>query len=218
MLRYIFTPEFEVLDSIVNCLKEYESNSDEWDDCNTMHKEYNKTMNDFNDEVLKSLDSWFNQPKVHGDEYEDYVLVPLCSFAEDHLEKCDLFEPSKLKVQDQQCFTYDGKRNTNVGPSSGLKFLLNLQNIPHDKNDQPLSLDLYLHESGSYPDLVNVKTFPTTILASEQVVKIGVSITNREMTRNFKAMSTEKRKCIPSNAEKTYKSKKRGVKNIVNGL
>ena len=102
------------LDSIVNCLKEYESHSDEWDDCNTMHKEYNKTMNDFNEEVLKSLDSWFNQPKVHGDEYEDYVLVPLCSFAEDHLKKCDLFEPSELKVQDQQCFTYDGKRNTNV--------------------------------------------------------------------------------------------------------
>ena len=145
---------------------------------------------------MKLLESWMNQPKVHGDEYEDYILVPLCSFAENHLKKCELFKPSELNAQDQKCFTYDGQRHANVGSLNGFKFLLNLKNIPHDKGDQPLSVDLYLHESGSYPDIFNVKTFPTKILADEQMVNIGVSITDRKITNNFEAMAVEKRKCI----------------------
>ena len=98
-------------------------------------------MKDVNETVTAQLESWMNQPKIHGDEYADYVLVPLCSFAEKDLKECTLFKPSELKAQDQKCFTYDAKRHANVGPTEGFKFLLNLQNLPHDKSDQPLSVD-----------------------------------------------------------------------------
>ena len=172
--------------------------------CNSPTHFFDERFKDVSEKRIRLLESWMNQPKVHGDEYEDYVLVPLCSFAENHLKKCNLFKPSKLKAQDRKCFTYDGQRHTNVGSLNGFKFLLNLKNIPHDKDDQPLSVDLYLHESGSYPDIFNVKTFPTKILADEQMVNIGVSITDRKMTNNFEKMSTEKRKCISSMNKEKY--------------
>ena len=152
---------------------------------------------------IKQLETWMDQPKIHGDAYEDYILVPLCSIAEDRLSQCYLFQPSKLVAQDRKCFTYDPKdHHANVGPTHGFNFLLNLQNIPHDKTDQPLSVDLYLHESGTYPDIFSVKTFPTRLLATEQVIKIGVRKTSRKVTQNFESMALEKRKCNLSKEKK----------------
>ena len=141
-----------------------------------------------------------------------------CSFAENDLKECAMFKPSELKSQDQKCFTYNAKRHANVGPTEGLKFLLNLQNLPHDKSDLPLSVDLYLHESGSYPDIFNVKTFPTKILATEKVVKIGVSLTNREITKNFEKMTVEKRRCISSDDTKEKYTKSNCVMDTVHNL
>ena len=161
-------------------------------------------FNLFNQSTIQMFESWIDQPKVHGDEYEDYVLVPLCSIAEEPLSECDLFKPSKFIGQDQKCFTYDQSIQTNVGPSNGINFLLNLQNMPHDRNDEPLSVDLYLHEAGSYPDVFKVKSFPTPLFATERIIKIGVELTTQESTKNFEAMPQEKRKCKLSSLDKKY--------------
>ena len=196
---------------VKKCLKEHDLDSKE---CQTMYS----MIKNINETKIKLIESWMNQPKIHGNEYEDYVLVPLCSFAENDLKECAMFKPSELKSQDQKCFTYDAKRHANVGPTEGFKFLLNLQNLPHDKSDLPLSVDLYLHESGSYPDIFNVKTFPTKILATEKVVKIGVSLTNREITKNFEKMTVKKRRCISSDDTKEKYTKSNCVMDTVHNL
>merc|ERR1712062_873313 len=138
--------------------------------------------------------------------------------AENDLKECTLFKPSELKAQDQKCFTYDAKRHANVGPTEGFKFLLNLQNLPHDKSDQPLSVDLYLHESGSYPDIFNVKTFPTKVLAADKVVNVGISIQNREITQNFEKMTLEKRRCMLSDDNKEKYTRVNCVLNTIHTL
>ena len=171
------------------CLEGSDLNSQ---DCQSI---YDFIEKQFNQSTIRLFETWMDQPKVHGNEYDDYVLVPLCSVGEERLSKCDLFKPSDLAVQDKKCFTYDMKQQANVGPTNGFSFLLNLQNIPHDKRDEPLSVDLYLHDSGSYPDVFRVKTFPTRLLATEQVIKVGVRMTSQEVTQNFQAISMDKRNC-----------------------
>ena len=106
-------------------------------------------------------------------------------------------------MQDQKCFTYDESKQADVGPQNGFNFVLNLQDMPHDK---PLSVNLYVHESGSYPDIFNVKHFSTEIF-DDQITKIGVSITSKKTTRSFDSLSFEKRQCLLSNSikDKTYK-------------
>ena len=167
-------------------------------------QDVNDFIQQFNQSTIKLFETWMDQPKIHGDENQDYVLVPLCSFGDDPLEKCnEAFKSASLKGQDRKCFTYEEKRQVNVGPSNGFNFLLNLKNIPHDKRE-PLFVDLYLHEPGSYPDLFKVKTFPISILPDEEVIKVGISMTNRKSTESFEAMSMEKRNCILSSDQKKY--------------
>ena len=199
----IIENELKVLEKPLNyqatkCLRGSNLNSQ---DCKNV---YDFIEKQFNKSTVRLFETWMDQPKVHGNEYNDYVLVPLCSIGEDRLSHCTLFKPSNLVAQDKKCFTYDQKLQANVGPSNGFTFLLNLQDIPHDKIDLPLSVDLYLHESGSYPDLFRVKTFPTRLLATEQVIKIGVRMTTQEVTQNFEAMSIEKRNCELTTKEDKY--------------
>ena len=176
----------------IDCLRGTDQNSQACQSVEDFIKQFNQSN-------IKQFEEWMDQPKVHGDENEDYVLVPMCSFGDDDLINCtNAFKPSNLKAQDKKCFTYQDKRQVNVGPSNGFKFLLNLENLPHDKKE-PLYADLYLHESGTYPDLFNVRTFPITILPGEEAIKVEISLTNRKSTENFESISIEKRKCTDSN-------------------
>ena len=178
----------------IDCLRGTDLNSQACQSINDFIKQFNQSK-------IKEFEEWMDQPKVHGDENEDYVLVPMCSFGDDVLANCsNAFRPSNLKAQDKKCFTYEEQRQVNVGtgPSNGFNFLLNLENLPHDKKE-PLYAELHLHESGTYPDLFNVNTFPITILPGEEAIKVEISLTNRKSTENFESISIEKRKCTDSN-------------------
>ena len=175
----------------INCLRGMDLNSQACQSVNDFIKQFDQSK-------IKQFEEWMDEPKVHGDENEHYVLVPMCSFGNDALTNCtNAFRPSNLKAQDKKCFTYEEQRQVNVGPSNGFNFLLNLENLPHDKKE-PLYADMYLHESGTYPDLFNVKTFPITILPGEEAIKVEISLTNRKSTENFEAISNEKKKCTDS--------------------
>lgn len=55
------------------------------------------------DKIIDDLD----QPKIHGNLINDFVLVPLCSFGTPNLEPCTSFKPSEFTYKDEKCFTFN---------------------------------------------------------------------------------------------------------------
>ena len=61
---------------------------------------------------LNRLVDFLDQPQMHSDNKEDFVLIPLCSFGNDQLKRCDLFHKDgtcpnwedydKLRKQEEQ--------------------------------------------------------------------------------------------------------------------
>ena len=88
------------------------------------------TFENLNDSMISTLESWMDEPKIHGDMEENYILIPLCSFGNQILENCSLFLPSKLTFQDDVCYTFDSNQLANIEPKFGLNLVLNINNIP----------------------------------------------------------------------------------------
>ena len=72
-----------------------------------------EAINFINQEEMKSyLHHLMEQPKVHGDDSEDFVLIPFCSFGPEPLKACSEFQKSKVVYQDDTCFTYEHPNET----------------------------------------------------------------------------------------------------------
>ena len=145
------------------------------------------------EDIMKSFNQseLLDQPKVHGDVTNDYVLIPFCSLGREPLAHCQSFLPTK-PFQDEKCFTFSigNMKSNKVGPSNGLNFVLNLD-LPED---EPLKVKLFLHVEGTYPDLKSIES-PWLEISSGQLTRVGVKATLAESTQSFDSMSFTKRKC-----------------------
>ena len=149
-------------------------------------------MEVINQGEMKSYLDLMDQPKVHGDESEDFVLIPFCSFGPEPLKACSEFEKSKVVYQDDTCFTYEHPNETNYKHAK-FQFVLNMrENMPKDK---PLSVKVLLHEQGRIPDVLEIDSASQEIYAEKDLTKIGIIIDSNEVTDTFEKMPFEKRNC-----------------------
>ena len=153
----------------------------------------------FDEETFERLIDLLDQPKIHSKNDDDFSLVPLCSFGNDTLKKCHLFQKSKLIYQDNTCFTYDQPKQSQVGRNNGLNLILNLKSIP---KDEPSTLKLFVHQPGSIPDVLNLVSGLEEIRENSWT-NIGISINSYETTENFNGMSFRKRKCTLDHSNRT---------------
>ena len=146
----------------------------------------------FDEETFERLIDLLDQPKIHSKNDDDFSLVPLCSFGNDTLKKCHLFQKSKLIYQDNTCFTYDADGSAEPFAPNGLNLLLNLKHMP---SEHDLSVKLFVHEHGTIPDVLRLESTYEEIQIKEKV-QVGLTIRTTQVTESFAKMSFEKRKCL----------------------
>ena len=147
------------------------------------------------------------RPKLHGDYMKEHILVPLCSFGNANLTKCDLFEEvGSFYYKDQVCYTFNSKgelKGQDIGPDSGLNFAINFR-LPRTG---PLQApDLIIHPPGVLPDINHFSSSSFKIAPSTQY-HVGVEATFTDVTQNFEEIGKMKRNChLNTNEQKDYKS------------
>ena len=109
-------------------------------------------------ELIELMDS-FSKPVVHGDDQKEEVLIPLCSFGQGKMNKCNLFSRSQINLSGKRCFTFNGndseslmKYGGRVGPEGGLNMLISFR-MPKAFDRKRKSHQLILHEPGISADL-----------------------------------------------------------------
>ena len=86
---------------------------------------------------------------------------------------------------------------------SGLHLILNIKDIPQDFH-KDLELKLFLHESGSIPDVLTLDSNYIEIFP-QQETKIGIdNIISNEASDNFNDMKFEKRNCLKAQERFNY--------------
>ena len=145
-----------------------------------------------------------DQPKANSLNNDNLNLVPFCSYGHDNpLEKCNLFEKSKFMYQDDTCYTFDqdlGDLGSIPYAPNGLNLILNIKGMP---SEEVLSLKVFVHEHGTYPDVLGIESTHQEI-SSNGRVRIGIEITGKEVTENFAKMPFTKRKCLLTNERPNY--------------
>ena len=149
---------------------------------------------------LKKLKQLIDQPKLQSDNEDDFSLVPLCSFANDQLKKCDLFHRSRMVYQDHTCYTYDQAKTTQPFAPNGLNLLLNLKHMPAE---QDLSLKLFFHQHGTIPDVLRLESTYQKVRGTGNI-QVGLNIRSNEVTENFAKMSYKKRQCLLPGEQDNY--------------
>ena len=123
-----------------------------------------------------------DQPKIHGNLMNDFVLVPLCSFGTPNLGPCTSFKPSEFTFKDDKCFTFnhdktDAYYSNNSIPDEGFNFLLNY--------GMPLLTDpkikVILHEQNVAPDIHSLYT-SNLVIKQRTNVHIGITATSFKAT------------------------------------
>ena len=155
----------------------------------------------FDHESLKSYLTLIDQPKAHGNDLEDFVLIPFCSFGSEPLTACSDFHKSIVLYQDYTCFTFEHPRETRFTDAK-FQFVLNIrENMPKDK---PLSVKVLLHEQGTIPDVLEIDSASQEIYAENDFTKIGISVGSTEVTDNFRSMPFSKRNCYLNDKLESY--------------
>ena len=163
---------------------------------------YKCNFMNINQTEMENYLNLIDQPKAHGDDVEDFVLIPFCSFGSDPLKACSSFQKSKVVFQDDTCFTYEHP-NEITYKEAKFQFLLNMrENMPHD--DKPLSLKVLLHEQGTIPDVLEIDSASQEIYAENDFTKIGITIDSNEVTGTFESMPFEKRNCYLTDEVPNY--------------
>ena len=141
----------------------------------------------------------FSVPLVQGNNQEDYVIAPLCSFGGNinKMKRCSLFKQSSFSIGKQRCHTFNGNEsNPELGPGlqGGLNMFLSFR-FPKDKQDSDVeSYQLILHEPGVQADLhFRANTFLDIKPGKEYI--IGTEAIIMESTESFKSLSEPKRGC-----------------------
>ena len=149
---------------------------------------------------LKVLADLFSKPDIHGNNQQDFVLVPLCSFGSKDMKSCHSFKPSYFDITGpKKCFTFNGNfsdhlKGEQLGPNLGLNFLLNYA-IPFEQGlEQKIDIDLILHESGTTPDIHGrTNTFIKIKPGKHYIIDTDATLT--DVTESFKMMDLDKRGC-----------------------
>ena len=156
---------------------------------------------------LELLATYLSRPNIHGNNQQDFILVPLCSFGAKVMEKCSLFESSNFGVAgSKKCFTFNENllsplKGERVGPDLGLNFLLSYR-MPLEY-EQTNGIDLLLHETGVAPD-IHGRTNTLMKIEKGQQYSIGTEATLIEVTESFKQMDLSKRECIVNGNHKYH--------------
>ena len=144
-----------------------------------------------------------DQPKANSLNKDNFNLVPFCSYGHDNpLQSCILFEKSKFMYQDDTCYTFDhdqGKTSMPYAPN-GLNLVLNIKGMP---SEEVLALKVFVHEHGTYPDVLGIESTHQEITSNGRI-KIGIEVTGKEVTENFAKMPFTKRKCLLPNERPNY--------------
>ena len=94
-------------------------------------KQVKQLLSGLDEEEKYHFFEWILNPKPHGNIYEDYVLIPLCSFGTQTLTDCHLFEKSpKFYLDDKVCYTFQGNLQnvkTSIKPYHGLNIVVNFR-------------------------------------------------------------------------------------------
>ena len=83
------------------------------------------------DKIIQLID----QPKVNFNSLEDFNIIPLCSFGQNKLELCSLFERS-TNYLDHTCYTFDKGFKTKQYPSNGLHLVINTKQLLMEDNKE----------------------------------------------------------------------------------
>ena len=171
--------------------------------CTEDTQQYNCNLMNINQTEMENyLKDLLGQPKAHGDDVEDFVLIPFCSFGSDPLKACSSFQKSKVAFQDDTCFTYEHPHETTYKEAK-FQFVLNMRdNMP--KDDKPLSLKVLLHEQGTIPDVLEIDSASQEIYAENDFTKIGITIDSNEVTGTFESMPFKKRNCYLTDEVANY--------------
>ena len=158
-------------------------------------------------EDLKLLSKFFSKPNIHGNNQQDFILVPICSFGTKVMKECSLFQPSNFDVAgSKKCFTFNENflnplKGDRVGPDLGLNFLLSYR-MPLEFR-QTNGIDLILHEPGVAPD-IHGRTNTFMKIEKGLQYSIGTEATLIEVTESFKQMDLSKRECIINGNDKYH--------------
>ena len=171
--------------------------------CTEDTQQYNCNLMNINQTEMENFfKDLLGQPKAHGDDAEDFVLIPFCSFGSGPLKACSSFQKSKVAFQDDTCFTYEHPHETTYKEAK-FQFVLNMRdNMP--KDDKPLSLKVLLHEQGTIPDVLEIDSASQEIYAENDFTKIGITIDSNEVTGTFESMPFKKRNCYLTDEVANY--------------
>ena len=142
------------------------------------------------------------RPRIHGNFSEDFVLIPLCSFGSVKMTKCELFEPSKVSLDNKKCYTFnvDGKAKVQkIGPSNGLVLTIN-HRMPKEVQS---FVELIIHEPNTDVDLFNIRNLKTDIVPGK-LIKIGLKAKINNFTSSFEDMAEDERDCKLSKDKRKY--------------
>ena len=160
-----------------------------------------ESMSNMDKAVIRKYLELIDQPKIHGGEEQNFVLVPLCSFGKEQLRECKDFQKANVIYQDDTCYTFENPSKVGYKQAK-FEFALNMRdNMP---KDDPLSLKVLLHEVGTIPDALEIDSASQTIYAENDFTKIGVTIDSNEITDSFEDMGFEKRQCYLAGEMKNY--------------
>ena len=145
------------------------------------------------------------QPKIHGDDQKDYVIMPLCTFGAGPMESCKLFE-TLSSFEQTKCYTFNSNssnelKGEKVGPDNGLRFVTK-HRIPSPFRCQSYicrlrvinPLKLILHEPGTKPD-IHFRTNTYFEIKPGKQYMIGTEATMLEVTESFKLLGEHQRNC-----------------------
>ena len=122
-----FDEFFHVLDQIGGQISDFDNNLNPacsvFDFCEINFLNLNETL-------ITNLEKLMDEPKIHGDLEENFVLIPLCSFGNQILTNCTLFKPAKIRFQDDICYTFDSGQVANPEQKLGLNLVFNINNLP----------------------------------------------------------------------------------------
>ena len=154
--------------------------------------------NNLNEPQINEL---FDQPKIHGDDQKEYVLMPLCTFRNTQMEHCNLFQNYSSFGQ-TKCYTFNSNpskeiKGGKVGPENGLRFITKLR-IPSPFKDDGTKminpLKMILHDPGTKPDIHFRTNTYIEIKPGKQYI-IGTEATILEITKSFEDLEESKRNC-----------------------
>ena len=138
------------------------------------------------------------------DLYQDLFdeFIPFCSYATKAMEIsiCSAFRKSKLKIQQEPCFTFSNSLMIpELGPTQGLNFLVNYD-YPGTPSEMSQPATIILHEQGTTPDIRNIKG-ENFFVNPGSLVNLKISTTIVESTDDFVTMPFEDRLCSKNYGE-----------------